>query len=171
MLKMDKGEIYELNNNDHYYIGLTTCTSEKRFQEHLSDKKDSIHTVPGNWICNKLVNVHYFNDEELEKVETKYIAKYQNEGKTLLNKQKLIKEEIKYKTQGPFIDERVKVKFCVEEHKGFILLKRKEDNKIIETKKVRFGARKTKEQAITEIMNIKEEFTRNLDPEFNILLN
>ena len=171
MIKKKKGEIYELNNGDHYYIGQTKHTSEKRFQEHLSDKTDSIHTVPGNWICKKLVNVFYFDDDHLLNIETNCISKYQNEGKTLLNKQKLIKEEIKYKIQGPHIDERVKVKFCVEEYKGFILLKKKEDNKIKETKKVRYGYRKTKEQAITEIMNWKESLSKALDPVFTVLLN
>ena len=173
MIKMKKGEIYELNNGDHYYIGCTDNTSEKRFNEHLNKKDDPIHNVEGTWTCKKLIDVYYFvkrfdDKEELLKIETKYIGMYSKQEKILVNTQKIPKNEIKYKVTGPFIDERIKVKFSIEDHKGFYLLKRKEEQKIV-TKKIRYGGRKTKEQAYNEITKIKEDMTSQCDPEFTLV--
>jgi hypothetical protein len=171
MIQMKKGEIYELNNGDHYYIGCTKNTSQERFKEHLSKKDDPIHKIEGNWTCKKLIDVYFKDEEELLLIEGKYISMYAKQNKLLVNTQKVPGDEIKYKIVGPHIDERIKVKFSIEEHNGFFLLKKKEENQKITTKKVRYGKRKTIEQARQEILNIKEDLKKELNPEFTIIFD
>ena len=47
--KMAKGEIYECYNSTRnlYYVGYTTTTTKKRFQEHCQKKEDPIFKTGG----------------------------------------------------------------------------------------------------------------------------
>lgn len=168
-MSLKKGEIYELKNGDNYYVGCTENTSEERFKQHLKSKKDPIHQIKGEWTCRKLIDVYYNDRDELLETERKYIGMYANQKKKLLNTQKVPTGEIKYEIKGPHIDERMKIKFSVEERNGFILLKKKIDGKIT-TKKVSYGNKITKDQAMQQIIKIKDEMIKELDPELTIVL-
>ena len=60
--QMAKGEIYECYNKTRnlYYVGYTTTTTQKRFQEHCQEKEDPIYKTGGakEWKCKKIIDYY-----------------------------------------------------------------------------------------------------------------
>ena len=44
-----------------YFIGLTTTTTEKRFQEHKDDPNDNMHKYSGKWVVKTISTVYYYS--------------------------------------------------------------------------------------------------------------
>lgn len=158
----EKGEIYELHNSveNCYYVGMTTNTTEERFQEHKTYIKDPIHQHGklDDWKARKITDVYYHKKEELEKVETKYIAIYHSQGKRLVNTLKVPKNYFKITTDEPAIDEKIREKYHIYECKGFVKLQWCEDGK---KKEIRRKTKKNPEKAMQQIEEMKNQLIEN----------
>lgn len=131
-----KGEIYECHNptRNLYYVGYTTTSTEKRFQEHCQEKEDPIFKTGGakEWNCKKLIGMYFGErregkkgendtikgEEEIQKVEGYYIQEYYERGCQLVNTQKVPKGGTFKATVGNVaIDDSVKEKYSYEKGK------------------------------------------------------
>lgn len=160
------GYIYYMYNDDQKvcYVGQTTKTIAQRFDEHFDDPNDSIYNYPGEWNIKEISKVMYTNDSTLNLIEKRYIHKYYklNDYK-VINKQNLPKEAKinKINISVGNVDETMKNRLKYEEHDNFLRFKKSIDGKIIE-KKIQFGVRKTKDEAIKQM----DEFTSKLALQF-----
>ena len=161
-IECTKGLVYHLENKvlDLHYIGETSRTLEQRFQEHKdpeAKKLSKIHSF-GNiddWTCEKVIDVYYYDTEEIERIETRYINIYNNDyKKELINERKVPKNDIKYTLNKPVIDDKVREKYHIYETNGFIKLQWYEDGK---KKEIGRRTTKNKEKAMKEIEEIKEQ--------------
>ena len=129
--QMMKGEIYECHNETRnlYYVGYTTTTTKKRFQEHCQEKEDPIYKTGGakEWKWKKLINVYFGEkvkgnkettikgEEEIRKIEGYYIQEYHDRGCKLVNTQKVPKGGTFKATVGNVgMDDSVKNKYSSE---------------------------------------------------------
>ena len=132
--QMAKGEIYECYNETRnlYYVGYTTTTTKKRFQEHCQEKEDPIFKTGGTkeWKCKKIID-YYFGEkikgkneitiqgeEEIRKIEGYYIQEYYERGCKLVNTQKVPKGGTFKVTVGKVeLDDSVLEKYSCEKGK------------------------------------------------------
>jgi hypothetical protein len=158
-IKIKKAEIYEMCNlvENKFYVGYTTTNTKKRFNEHKEFLNDPIHKH-GNledWKAKRIHYTYYFIEDEIRKVETIYIWKYA-EDKELINTQKVPKKCIKYEVKAPAIDDSVREKYHISVSNGMVRL-RYQENGIRKNRDIRFGKKKTQEQAMEEMMKIKQQ--------------
>jgi hypothetical protein len=149
------GYIYLMTNekNKLWYVGQTTTSIEQRFSEHKKDPKDSMHECDGDWTVKELSKVIYVNDSTLKFVEKRYIYSYHQMGDyKIINKQNLPKiakiNKIKISTGN--IDDNIKKRLSFEEYGNILKFKKKINGKV-EEKKIQFGARKSRDQAVKEM--------------------
>jgi hypothetical protein len=94
---LNKGEIYECYNEQDnlYYIGYTTTSTEQRFKEHCEFKDDPIFKSGGKekWTSRKIIDYYFDKEDEIRKVEGFYIKEYYNNNYTLVNTQKVPKQK------------------------------------------------------------------------------
>jgi len=160
LIKPKRGEIYEMSNNkvQKYYVGYTTTSTEKRFEEHKEFQKDPIHKhgKMKDWSPRKIENVYYFAEEEIRKIESFYIADYFDKGFELINTQKMPKKQIKYDIKAPAFDDSVREKFHISVSDGKVRMSYKERGKR-KAKAIRFGTSKTQEEAMNEMLAVKQQ--------------
>jgi len=158
--KANTGYIYHLFNNkeNKSYIGMTTNTIEKRFQEHLNKKDDPIHKFDGEWNFEEISKVHYFNEKTLKRIEKKYIMWYNDNKYDLINTQNIEKIENKLSNKicvGNY-DEKLKEQFKIQECKGYYRIQYQLNGIKKDVKKC-YGPRKCKEDAFKEIKEVQNE--------------
>ena len=132
--QMAKGEIYECYNETRnlYYVGSTTTTTKKRFQEHCQEKEDPIFKTGGaeEWKCKKIIDYYFWEkikgkneitingEEKIRKIEGYYIQEYHERGCKLVNTQKVPKKGTFKATVGNVgMDDSVKEKYSYEKGK------------------------------------------------------
>jgi hypothetical protein len=152
--KLNEGIIYEMHNPklNVYYVGMTTNTIEKRFQEHKDFPKDPMHAHGKNedWQIKMIIKACYVKESDLKKIETQYINQYVQEGKKLINKLKLPKAQVKYEMSAPNpIEFKEFTKYHIIECNGYFKLQYTEKGKQIE--KIARCKRQSKEQALNSL--------------------
>jgi hypothetical protein len=95
LIRPTRGIIYMLDNaKDEHYIGLTTQKLEDRIQYHKEKPvNENMTEFVANEFTYKALFDGYSYDKQLQELETYYIRKYIDEGKTLLNINKIKKPE------------------------------------------------------------------------------
>ena len=98
------GKIYRIDfDNEDIYIGSTICSIEKRFEEHLNEKKSVVFkNKDNNPKISLLCNYPCYDKSQLELCEAYYINHFAKiHGDKVLNKrmndEKKTKKEIKFK--------------------------------------------------------------------------
>ena len=73
-----------------FYVGQTIKKLEDRYKEHLEWKKGPINRCLNGekkykWNINILVDIYYFNENELDRLEKKYIVGYKKDDYVNVN--------------------------------------------------------------------------------------
>ena len=154
------GFIYEMFNAKHelYYVGLSTVSVEERFKGHKNDKKDKMHQFDGEWTVKTICSVFYQDEEFLRSIETRWIHHYMITGHEVTNDRQRIKD-IKYEMQGPTIAIE-KERFQITEGKECFRIQWRDADGKKKEKQVRFGKRKTKEEAREVIEKARDDILR-----------
>ena len=170
--KTKRGIIYELYTDEGmmFYVGQTIKKIEDRYKEHLEWKKGPINRCMSSdkkykWNINILTDIYYFNENELDRLEKKYIVGYKKDGYINVNiqlqpkKVNAINNEIEMKRNELHakaekllhieeLNDRYRIKYTVDGEK--------------KAKYCRFSKKTSKAEALQKITQIRCELLKEL---------
>lgn len=167
-----QGIIYELCTDEGkmFYVGQTIKKLEDRYKEHLEWKKGPINRCLNGekkykWNINILMDIYYFNENELDRLEKKYIVGYKKDGYINVNIQlqpkkiNAINNEIEMKRNElhekaekllpiKIMEDRYRINYTINGEK--------------KAKWCRFSKRTSKAEALQKITQIRCELLKEL---------